>query len=180
MVQRWSHGFQVIVLGCWFANSSCCLVKCLINTMSPEGLWLGFVNHMNLLCLLDQVCESRLGLNKAKIGGFYCRDLRKLIPLVKRKWNSFILCGGYGLSFDLIHDLNVFNRLLLCSLNPGISLIFKSRYLQPRVLPLPLWSNLYFHLFRNHLFEIKSLNLHSINPWTITRHHYSIAGVRVL
>ena len=82
---------------------------------------------------------------QGKIGGFYCRDLRKLIPLVKRKWNSFILYGGYGLAFDLIHDLNILkNRLLLCSLNPGIFLIFESRHLQSRVVLLPLWSNLYF------------------------------------
>ena len=149
---------------CWVDDlqiMTCCLVKCLINTMSSEEWWLGFVNLMNLLCLMSHVCESRFGLNKVKIGGFYCRDLRKLIPLVKRKWNSFILCDGYGLAFDLIHDLNILKcRLLLCSLNPRISLLFESRYLFSRVLPFQTLRNLYFHLFRNHSFELKSLNFH--------------------
>ena len=64
----------------------------------------------------------------------------KVDPTCEAKVELVYLVWWLWLSFDLIHDLSIFNRLLLCSLNPGISLIFESRYLQPRVLPLPLLS----------------------------------------
>ena len=71
--------------------------------------------------MFDGPCLRKLTWFKQGLfGGFDCRDLRKSIPLVKRKWNLFILYDW--LKLGLIQStIKHYKSSLLCSLNPGIS-----------------------------------------------------------
>ena len=141
--------------------------------------WLGIVDHMKPLSLIDLICESRFGLNKFN-WKFWLSGFAKVDPnLWSESGTRFILYGGYGLAL-IWSTIGHHNWLLLCSLNPGISPLFESSYFSSRLSLSPTLNQPIFPSLPQSLYLRLNLNLHGLNPWTITRNHYTISGVRVL
>ena len=125
---------------------TCCWLNGLVDPMSCKMMtWV--VDHMKPL--------SWFGLNGFK-WWYWLSGFAKVDPILwSESGTCFILYGGYGLAL-IWSTIEHYNRLLLCGLNPGIFPIFEPFLFASRVLLfLNLESIYFFHLFRNHLFEIK-------------------------
>ena len=86
--------------------------------------------------MFDEPClRKSIWFKQGQNWRFLLSGFAKVDPTCEAKVELVYLVWWLWLSFDLIHDLSIFNRLLLCSLNPGISPIFESLYLHSRVLP---------------------------------------------